>query len=530
MGVVYLCIEIKSKISGGLAFPRYHGTLPIRMSNEYRTGPDGAARGKPRSIMSLHATLAPETLAKLKAQRRVSSISSVVIAFLSILLLALVLGALLLPQLITETMPILTREPKVRVDEPNKPPVLAFMQRNPAAPSARPNRVLIAFTAANITIPTVDAEVRTPSVDYGNGDDFGLGGNGDGPGEPGNSGGSADRFIKTRCSQVERMARLQETGGTAACDVAVVKGLQWLKSSQSQDGSWSGGPAATGLALLAYLGHCETPLSEEFGDSCLRAITNLVNLGMKTNGQLSSQPGSHDAPYEHGIATYALAEATTFCKQLKINVPNLQQVTQQAGQFIIDNQHPSGGWDYAYVETGNRGGDLSITAWQIQALKACEHSRLDFRNLQKCASNASAYVEKLAAPSGAFGYSNSGDGGGRLTGAGMLCLQIWNKGSRSATRNGGRYIDQNVKLDYNSASGDLYCHYYNAQAMLNRGGEQWKRYNAMFREQLLQNQNVDGSFKSPGGGNGKVRDAHFTTCLASLMLEVYYRFLPSSDH
>ena len=495
------------------------------MSNEYRTGSGGAARDNPRSTMSLHAQLAPETLAKLHAQRRFSSITSVIIACLSLLLLAIILGALLLPQLLFQSPDVVVYTRPVKPDEPDKPQSPALSPRKPTAPAASPNRFLIAFTTSNLSVPVPDSSATTPSVDYGNGDDFGQGGLGDGYGDPG-GGRITDPIYRGRCSQPERMARLLETGGTAECDAAVVRGLHWLKSTQSQDGSWNGGPAATGLALLAYLGHCETPRSAEFGESCLRAIANLVNLGMKTHGQLSSHPGSHDAPYEHGIATYALAEATTFCKQLQINVPNLPEVTQKAGQFIIDNQHPSGGWDYGYIESGNRGGDLSISAWQIQALKACKHTGLDFRNLQKCAASASAYVEKLAAASGAFGYSNAGDGGGRLTGAGMLCLQIWDKGSRSATRNGGRYIDQNIKLDYNSASGDLYCHYYNVQAMLNRGGQPWQRYNAMFREQLLRNQNPDGSFKSPGGGPRK--DAHFSTCLASLMLEVYYRFLPST--
>ena len=44
----------------------------------------------------------------------------------------------------------------------------------------------------------------------------------------------------------------------------------------------------TGLALLAYFGHCETPVSEEFGDSCMKGIVYLVNLGMKNDGKLAS--------------------------------------------------------------------------------------------------------------------------------------------------------------------------------------------------------------------------------------------------
>ena len=69
--------------------------------------------------------------------------------------------------------------------------------------------------------------------------------------------------------------------------------------------------------------------------------------------------------------------------------------------------------------------------------------------------------------------------------------------------------------------------------MMQRGGEEWKKYNEMFRDQLLNNQNADGSWKAPGGGK-KIRavgaehltgNSIYRTCLCTLMLEVYYRFL-----
>jgi hypothetical protein len=90
----------------------------------------------------------------------------------------------------------------------------------------------------------------------------------------------------------------------------------------------------------------------------------------------------------------------------------------------------------------------------------------------------------------------------------------------------------NTRFDYNGECCDLYGHYYESQAMMQLGGEDWKKYNSLFRDQLLANQNPDGSWKVPGGG-AKPRavapiyqsDAVYRTCLATLMLEVYYRFL-----
>ncbi|MCX6877866.1 MAG: hypothetical protein NTW21_29245 [Verrucomicrobia bacterium] len=482
--------------------------------------------------MSLHAQLSQEALARLHAQRRISTVSSLVIALLSITLLGMVLGFILIPALFKDSPTIVTYAAGV-TGEPdlNEKKINTSADRRPSSPSSSMAKVIAANTTSAVAIPVPDVDTPVPSVNFGDGDDFGTGWGSGGDGGGGGGFGNIPATMKKRCSKQDRLSRLKDTGGTPECEEAVVKALQWLKSTQGKDGSWAGGPAMTGLALLAYLGHCETPLSAEFGSSCLLAITNLVNLGMKNHGKLAGNKGAKSWPYEHAIATYALAEAATFCKQLNLNVPHLQEITQQAGQFIIDNQHKSGGWDYAYVEEGARGGDLSISAWQIQALKACKHTGLDFRNLSTCASKALEYVESLASKAGGFGYSRPGKpaGGGycTLTGAGVLCLQLWDRGARAAARSGAKYITENTNFKFNTQASDLYCHYYEAQAMMNRGGEQWKHYNALFRDQLLKNQNPNGSWKSPPGLKHS-KSNHYSTCLATLMLEVYYRFLPGT--
>ncbi len=61
--------------------------------------------------------------------------------------------------------------------------------------------------------------------------------------------------------------------------------------------------------------------------------------------------------------------------------------------------------------------------------------------------------------------------------------------------------------------------------MMNRGGSEWETYNAMFRDQLIGNQNENGSWKPSGG---KPFEEHYRNCLNILMLEVYYRFLPGT--
>jgi hypothetical protein len=267
-------------------------------------------------------------------------------------------------------------------------------------------------------------------------------------------------------------------------------------------------------------------MSEEFGESCLKAITYLVNLSMKNDGKCADNVGDKHWPYEHAICVYALAEATTFCKQLNIPVPNLPEATQKAGQFLIDNQHKGGGWDYAYDESGNRGGDVSIVGWHIQALKAMKHTGLDFKNLKSCANKGLKYLEDKQNANGGFGYTgkNSLHPYFTLTGVGVLCFQMWDKESSSEVRKGAAYIEKNTKLKWGTPNCDLYAHYYEAQAMMNRGGKQWKHYNSIMRDEVLKNQKADGTWLSTGHGASPM----YHTALCTLMLEVYYRFLPGT--
>jgi hypothetical protein len=130
--------------------------------------------------------------------------------------------------------------------------------------------VIAAQTTSNVAIPVPEVDVPQPSTDFGNGDDFGDGWGTGGDGGGGGGGfGAIPATMRKRCSKEDRLQRLAETGGMPQCEDAVVKALRWMKSTQAADGSWGEGnkAAMTGLGLLAYLGHCETPISEEFGDS-----------------------------------------------------------------------------------------------------------------------------------------------------------------------------------------------------------------------------------------------------------------------
>jgi hypothetical protein len=447
-------------------------------------------------------------------------------------------------------------------------------KRAQITPTANVKRVFAEGATASYAIPEQGDNFgeMSPLSAPGGGMSGGLGGAGSGQGFGkgmgeggglGNGGGAGKLFgmipetMRKRCSKEDRLARLAENGGVPACEEAVIKALRWMKSQQKPDGSWGGTsgarsrqktdgslggtPWATGLALLAYFGHCETPLSDEYGETVTKGIVYLVNQGMKNNGRLASNFTEHGWVYEHGIATYALGEAATFCKELKIEIPGLMQMTEKAGQFIIDNQHKSGGWAYSYATEGGHP-DTSVAGWQIQALKACSHTGIKYKGLSSCISKALAYINKNQNSNGGYGYEDSNiekkfvflEGYFTTTGVGMLCNQMWGKDQSAGVAKASKYILENTRFDYNTQYCDLYGHYYESQAMIRRGGEEWKQYNGLFRDQLLNNQNANGSWNKPGGGKTPravapqfVKDEFYRTALCTLMLEVYYRFLSS---
>ena len=332
-----------------------------------------------------------------------------------------------------------------------------------------------------------------------------------------------------------RLVRIKEVGGIPEIEDAVTKALQHLNRTQQPDGSWPGGPGMTALAVLTYFGQGEAILSNEFGDSCLKGIVALIDLATKNDGHFSSKPVDESYSHDHGIATYALAEASAWCQRRLLKVPKLDDTVRRAGQFIIDHQHAAGGWEQGYEKDGGGGGDLGITAWQLMALSACAKTKLEFRDLQPCVARALKFIESLQIESGAFVCRPNATPDAThlsLTGAGILCFQIWQRGTFSTPRHGAIYCTENSKFDYNGETADLYGHFFQSQAMINRGNKQWDHYRALTLKQLLRNQNPDGSWKAPGGGT-KVRtlapettaNAHQRTCLCALMLEVYFRYL-----
>jgi hypothetical protein len=479
--------------------------------------------------MSLHAQLSPEAQARLAAQKRTSTLTSLVIALLLMVLVGVILMIIAMASNVKiKTQMVSYNGAAESEDNLKQKKVQTQIERKPAAPSSSMSKVIAANTTSPTAIPVPEIDVPDPSTDFGDGNDFGDGwGDGDGSGSGGGFG-NIPTAMKKRCSKADRLQRLADGGGTPACEDAVVKSLRWLKKTQAKDGSWTGRKTSmTGLALLAFLGHCETAGSEEFGETVLAATTFLVDKAMKNNGKLADDFKDKHWCYEHSIAVYALAEAYTLCvKSFGENIPNLEQAVMDSGQFLINSQHKSGGWEYGYSEDSARGGDTSIVGWHMQALKACKFTGLDFANLKKCYKKGVDYLERMQAANGGLGYSNPGSVTPTRASIGALCFQIWEGSSDRRARKAIKYMHKELAHGTDNADFDLYGHYYAAQAMINHGGKEWENYNTKFRDDLLGKQVADGSFKGLKMKHGN--SDHYSTCLATLMLEVYYRFLPGT--
>ena len=445
-------------------------------------------------------------------------------------------------------------------------------QKRQRAVSQNAPKTRIASSVANadaVSLPDVSSTLTNMSsltsvslggAGLGSGEGMGRGtGQGSGVGSGIGSGwgpGSGAGFIAlpklyaSRCSPAERAEKMSANGGSPACEDAVKKGLDWLVTKQNSDGSWGtahkGG--MTGLALLAYLGHCETPESLKYGETVLKGITYLIDLGRNQKqeifaGVFSTKPQLNNSTYEHGIATYALGEMYSFAKLGTKELPGLREGFEKGVQIIMDNQTAKGAWGYkdGIGYDPNGGNDLSLTGWQFQALKAAKHTNLKITGLAQVINKVEGYLKDTQTKDGGFGNPDREKHYNQwnLTGAALLGLQTLGSGNSGAVNKGIRWLMDETEKEPLSWDQDayLYTWYYNTQAMFQKGGDAWKLWNSQFQKELLANQLPDGSYKAEKGGEvtaantgaaGGDADIYRTT-LCTLMLEVYYRYLKVGD-
>jgi hypothetical protein len=387
---------------------------------------------------------------------------------------------------------------------------------------------------------------------------------------PGVMAGRSKGGIKTALQKYNR--------GSGATERSVSKGLNWLKEHQSADGSWgetSKAPALTALATLAFLAHGETPGSQEYGSCVLKAIRKLIEYGNTSDANgLIKNSGKE---YGHAMVAYALSEAYALTK-----IPMIEEPMNRTISRIIAGQNSLGSFNYLfnnapYKDTGKPRCDLSLAGWNYQALKAAFSAGASSKGIEAAIDSGVKAIQKVHYTGEGFAYkSANGKGGGgtpSMTSVGVLCLQLLGAGKSKEALSGLKYIETTengawMKCDWQAAKNNsLYRWYYQTQALFqgySGTGGNWDAWNMEFQKALMKEQEADGHWSSPsekygkggmetgrGGQDKNLKDAKddddndgtsqhgsfasagnmdlyvYSTALCCLMLEVYYRYLPT---
>jgi hypothetical protein len=349
-------------------------------------------------------------------------------------------------------------------------------------------------------------------------------------------GGMSDLFDDDRSKNPERADRIgrrrlavvKSGDATSASEAAVQLGLKWLVRHQEIDGSWSFKTSneasnaidsrlgATGLALLAFLGAGNTHKAGVYTRTVREGLIYLVrNMKVTSSGGDLRGGAGHHGMYSHGICTAALCEAYILTKDRELAYP-----AQLAIDFIVNAQHQAGGWRY---EPG-QAGDLSVTGWQIIALKMGKVAKLKVPT--RCIGKAVAFLNAVQSDGGAqYGYDKPG-AGPAMTAIGLLSRMYLGWTDRQTALGKGVEIVGSLGPQPNN----IYFNYYATQVLHHWGGEEWKKWNAAMREQLVQTQEKEGdaagSWSPVDDQWGKSYGGRlYTTCLSIITLEVYYRHL-----
>jgi hypothetical protein len=345
-------------------------------------------------------------------------------------------------------------------------------------------------------------------------------------------------MLRSRVS--DRLKIAQRHGGTVTSEAAVNAALLWMATNQSADGRWDadahgagkeaqimghdrGGAGRkadtgiTGLALLAFLGAGESHLEGKHRVNVQHALEFLLDV-QAADGSLAGDAELFAAMYCHGIASLALSEAYALTGDERLKTA----VTKAIG-YTLRSQHSGGGWRYRPGDTG----DLSQFGWQVMSLKSAEMAGLPIpaetrtrmsRFLRSCSSGQH----------GGLASYRPGDRTSRTMTAEALVCRIFlaAEDSPAAQSEAARFVMEEVPL---RESVNLYYWYYGTVAMFQRQGEDWDRWNISMQRELLARQRHDGKLVGswdPDNLWGNYGGRVYSTAMATLCLEVYYRYLP----
>ncbi len=328
-------------------------------------------------------------------------------------------------------------------------------------------------------------------------------------------------------------------GATAESENAVDEALRWLAEHQRPNGSWSfdleldpcGGrcrngkdagetptpaTAATGLALLAFLGAGHTHHDGEYTETVRRGIYYLRGIASETEAGLDWQRGSM---YGHGIALMALSEALSMTTEGDQRDSDLVRLVSRGAWFSVIAQHDNGSWGYVPGSPG----DTTLTGWQVLSLLAAKRTGAELQT--NTLRDAKRFVLSTSAEKQySFGYQ--GPPGKPTTTAIGLTLMLYLGESPDYTP----FYDALTRLaDRGPTLTNVYHDYYGTLALHHSRHLDWDRWHTKLRDHLVAKQETSGHEKGSWHFKdewGDIGGRLYTTAMCAMTLEVYYRYLP----
>ena len=313
-------------------------------------------------------------------------------------------------------------------------------------------------------------------------------------------------------------------------DRAIDQALGFLHRQQDADGAWRGGPgnaknpAITGLCVMAFLAAGHIPGEGRYGTTVEKGIDWILK-EQQPNGLIASQ-GGHEM-YQHGIATLMLAEVAgmTGARQGE----EVRKKLEKAIALILKAQRATpgshhGGWRY-HVDPRQDypPSDISVTGWQVMALRAAKNlgcdipaERIDW---------AVAYVQRCYDPaSGGFRYYPGSRVTIGCTGTSILALELCGKELHHSDEalKAGAYLLKSMPRW--GTPHFFYSIYYCSQATFQLGDNYWGHFRPHLHEVLLNN--LSGTHWEGGDNDGVTYGVNYCTAMAVLALTVEYRYLP----
>jgi hypothetical protein len=323
--------------------------------------------------------------------------------------------------------------------------------------------------------------------------------------------------------------------GDPRVDHALKEGGVYLCSQQENSGAIAvhgrSRTATTSLSILALaaLGHQPADPTPE-GAVMKRALDFVLSDGNQTvDGYFGQKDNSR--MYGHGITTLMLAEMLGMGADAKQDAAVLAACQKAVAlilraQSVAKAEHARGGWRYTPEDSS---ADLSVTVWQVMALRAARNAGLEVS--ADAIQNAVAYIKRLylgepakggGIAQGGFGYQNKGREVS-TTAEGLLALQVCGQYEAEETLGAAeRLLKEGVRPDERWF---YYATYYYAQGMYQRGGAYAETARKKVGELLLPLQGRDGSWEQ-GGGDGRETGKVYATSMAILSLAVKNHYLP----